>query len=113
MPGFLGKVGSIRAKTLFNDNKNDKLINKMLYFDDFYIEQRTINKFLNDKVFEENDSYFILTEGVILNSVELINKYNASSFFETIINMYKQNGYGFFSEFRGSFSGIFYDKKII
>lgn len=38
-----------------------------------------IGEFKNDKIFEENYNYFILTEGIILNPINLIYKYNVKS----------------------------------
>lgn len=111
MPGFLGKVGGVKTDFFFSKNRNKKLINKKLLLNDFYIEQRTIDKFQQDKIFENNGQYFVLTEGVILNSHELIEKYQTESLFEAIITMYKKIGSDFFKEFRGSFSGVFFDKK--
>lgn len=111
MPGFLGKVGEIETDSVFSKNQNKKLINKKLLLNDCYIEQRTIDKFQQDKIFENNTKYFILTEGVILNSLELIEKYQTESLFEAIITMYQELGNDFFKEFRGSFSGILLDKK--
>jgi asparagine synthase (glutamine-hydrolysing) len=112
MPGFLGKIGRAeKQQPLFYQNKNNKLIKKSMYINDLYIEHRTINKFHNDKVFHEDDNYFVLTEGVILNSLDLIKRYKGSSLFEAITIMYKEKGNDFFKEFRGSFSGLFYDKK--
>lgn len=111
MPGFLGKNGDVSKGLLFNECANKKLVNKKIYFDDFYIEQRAVNKFYEDKVFEENEDYFVLVEGVVVNSLTLMKKYKRNSFFEAIIMMYKKNGNDFFREFRGSFSGAFYDKK--
>ncbi len=111
MPGFLGIIGDFKTDKLFSENSRDDLINKKLISDDIYIEQRTIKKFHRDKVFEENDDYFILTEGVILNSIDLINRYNVNSLSEAVIIMYEKNGNDFFKEFRGSFSGVLYDKR--
>ena len=66
MPGFLGKAGEIETANVFSKNQNKKLINKKLLLNDFYIEQRTIDKFQQDKIFENNRQYFVLTEGVII-----------------------------------------------
>jgi asparagine synthase (glutamine-hydrolysing) len=111
MPGFLGKIGLKKDEKLFNKNNNSSLINNKLTIGDFYIEQRTLNKFLNDKVFEYNTKYFVLTEGIILNSIDLKRKYNGNTLYETIIHMYQKNGDDFFKEFRGTFSGVFFDKE--
>ncbi|KAA0955531.1 asparagine synthase [Sporosarcina sp. ANT_H38] len=111
MPGFMGKIGEIREGNLFGVNKNQSLMEDQKLFTDFYVERRTVNKFIEDKVFEEDNNYFVLVEGVILNKHELISKYNVKSFFEAVTVMYEKCGDTFFNEFRGSFSGIFYDKK--
>lgn len=114
MPGFLielsqrNKVrknfGSCRRKDLIIEKIEDKN-------DKYYIERRTINKFLNDKVFFENKDFIVLTEGVILNRKQLEKEYNKKNFFETVISMYENIGENFFKEFRGSFSGALYDKN--
>lgn len=111
MPGFCGKIGEVNFSKQFNEIINENLIVDFTASSEYYIERRTVNKFLNDKVFEENDSYLVLIEGVILNSLELKNKYASKSFYKTIIEMYKLNGAEFFNEFRGSFSGVFFDKS--
>ena len=110
MPGFLGRIGTKNSTTYFSENINDKLITKSLIIDDLFIEQRTVNKFTNDKIFMEDTSFFILTEGVILNCKELTKKYKCDSLYKSIIRMYTLNGNDFFKEFRGSFSGVFFDK---
>ncbi|GIN90667.1 hypothetical protein J22TS1_17180 [Siminovitchia terrae] len=112
MPGFLGKIGTITSE-LFSKNKRSELVNNNIVINNnIYIERRTVNKFLNDKVFKEDGDFFVLTEGIILNSLNLIKKYQGKSFFDVIKTMYKKNGDHFFKEFRGSFSGVFIDKKL-
>lgn len=109
MPGFIFVKGSL--KNDFLDYKNEKLLVENLEYDDIKIQRRTIKKFLDDKIFYQNENYLIVTEGVIFNKFELIKKYQKENFKDTIIEMYKKNGDTFFNEFRGSFSGIFIDKK--
>ena len=111
MPGFLGEISKNKAYKNFGISDRSDLINGVIESKNFYLERRTIKKFEKDKVFTEDDEYIIITEGVILNSLKLIEKYKASNFKNAIINMYRKNGETFFEEFRGSFSGLFYDKK--
>ena len=111
MPGFLGEISKNKANKNFGISDRDDLINGIIEGKNFYLERRTIKKFEKDKVFTEDDEYIIITEGVILNSLKLVEKYKASNFKNAIINMYRKNGETFFEEFRGSFSGLFYDKK--
>lgn len=109
MPGFI-----LTNRKLANNIANyqsSKYLVENLEYNDLFIQRRTIKKFLDDKVFQQNDEYLIVIEGVIFNKLELIKKYKKNNFFETIIEMYKKSGEIFFNEFRGSFSGIFIDKK--
>lgn len=111
MPGFLGYIGKKVKQSIFDKNQRQDLVNDIISNDLIYLERRTVNKFLNDKVFIEDDEFIVVTEGVILNSLELIEKYKCKCLSETIIEMYRKNGNEFFGEFRGSFSGFLYDKK--
>lgn len=107
MPGFILLKGNL--KNDFSNYRNERLIIENLEYQDIKIQRRTIKKFLNDKIFYQDKNYLIVVEGVIFNKFELIEKYKENNFKETIIKMYKNNE-EFFSEFRGSFSGIFIDK---
>ena len=72
MPGFLG-VYNENANFLncFDNCKRLDLINDKVFTESVYLERRTINKFLNDKLFLETEKFIIITEGVILNSKDL------------------------------------------
>ena len=112
MPGFLG-VYNENANFLncFDNCKRLDLINDKVFTESVYLERRTINKFLNDKLFLETEKFIIITEGVILNSKDLIIKYQKNNFGLTVLEMIDQNPNDFFNEFRGSFSGLVYDKQ--
>lgn len=110
MPGFLGLINK-KYNDIFNDCNNQDLIIDNINENEYYLERRTIKKFMNDKLFLDTERYIIITEGIILNKKVLIRRYQADIFQDLIIKMYKKNGDEFFSEFRGSFSGLFYDKK--
>lgn len=110
MPGILGEISKSGVLKNFGENKKKNLIVDKIESKNYYLERRTINKFLNDKVFWD-EKYIVITEGVILNSLKLIEKYRASDFKSAIVKMYEINGEKFFGEFRGSFSGLFYDKQ--
>lgn len=111
MPGFLGCFNCHSNEDLFYENDKNDLINEIISEGSTFVERRTINKFLEDKVFYNDKNYLIVTEGVILNSLDLIKKYLSYSLKDAIINMYEINGQSFFNEFRGSFSGLLFDKK--
>ena len=69
------------------------------------------NKFLDDKVFWETPEYLVILDGVILNRIDLLNKYGMTDWASAVHKMYILNGDDFFIEFRGSFCGVLYDKK--
>lgn len=113
MPGFFCEIRSGKLNKQFSsvvDSLN--LLVESTEGNGFYVERRTVRKFLNDKVLCNDERYLILTEGVILNSKSLIKKYGKENLRDTVIEMYEKSGEAFFNEFRGSFSGVLYDKKL-
>ena len=98
-------------KSLFERFYKDNMINGSIYFDNIYITRHVNVKFLHDKVFYHDKYYCVVLDGVILNSGELIRKYNKDSFFECVVVMYEKNGIEFFMEFNGDYWGILFDKK--
>ena len=112
MPGLFSVIGdTFYCDVVTNHEMLNKIISRDKNVNDVYIKQNTIDKFIDDKVFEENDNYFAATEGVLLNTKELKEKYKENTLFETLVAMYRSNGDKFIEELRGSFSGLFYDKK--
>lgn len=109
MPGFTGVLSE--SYQLSQNDLGHGLICDQILIDKFSIQRNTINKFLNDKVFFENEKYFYLTEGVILNSLELNEKYGCNSFAKTVSAMHEKEGKTFFKKLKGSFSGAIYDKE--
>lgn len=111
MPGFFGIHGKNEINGSLSVEQRKNIVVDQINLDNLFIERRTVDKFLNDKIFFDDTDYTIVTEGVLLNSLELIAKYRQSNLKETIVAMYESNGETFFKEFRGSFSGLFRDKK--
>ena len=73
-----------------------------------YVEQFTSLKFLSEKLWIDNDNFFIVTEGIITNLNELCEKYSFSDA-ESLLN-YLINLDMFFNHFRGNFCGFVYNK---
>lgn len=109
MPGFLGCYGNSELNLPFDYKAN--LIIKSLSETNLFVQTRTIKKFERDKIFHNDMNYFILTEGVIFNIKELQREYHVDSLVSLCIEMYNKDSETFFNKFRGSFSGVFYDKK--
>lgn len=87
-----------------------KMICRTVETDTYTVQQLTNVKFLNDKIFEQNDAYFIGIEGVLLNSNEL-KVSDKTSVFESLVSLYEKQGNDFVKELRGDFSGFIYNKK--
>lgn len=111
MPGFLGYIGNNPSFTFCSEERK-QLVQSSIQGKNYQIERRTINKFLQDKVFADSPDFILITEGVILNRLELIKEYGATSFVDCLVSMYKKLGDTFFNRFRGSFSGLLYDKQL-
>lgn len=118
MPGFIAEIAKDKLLGNFGSSRMaGRVTGKMSDNKRYSVERYTINKFLNDKAFYEDDNYIVLTEGVILNSLSLQKKYlgteesSAEKMALTVIKMYQEKDEKFFEDFRGSFSGAFYDKK--
>ena len=77
----------------------------------FTWNEEPLTSFLMTSYFWKLRNSLLLTEGVILNSKDLIKKYQKNNFGLTVIEMIHQNPNDFFNEFRGSFSGLVYDKQ--
>ena len=68
-----------------------------------------INKFVEDRIFCDDDEFMIVLDGIVLNKNKLIDhKIDWKTFFITSL---KANGFDFIESLRGSFSGIVYDKR--
>ena len=74
MPGFIAHIGKSNIK--FAEEKRQKLVVNSMKSEDFQIERRVVNKFMNDRLFADLEDYLIVVEGVVLNNHELEKQYN-------------------------------------
>ncbi len=108
MPGFTGVINTTNF-VIPKSNRKDFLVHK--YQDTLlYAETRWVNKFLNDKTFYESQRLFVLTDGVIFNLHKLLRHFNCDNLGMLCEEMYEADGENFFRHFRGSFSGLLWDK---
>lgn len=107
MPGFL--VSNVKQDYVLNNMYNSKCITEELPCV-FSVHRNTLNKFLGDKVFKDNEDYILVTDGVILNKSKLMEQYQSRSLFDLIIAMYQQHNTDFPAFLRGGESGALYDK---
>lgn len=109
MPGFIAHIGNSNIN--FAEEKRKKLVVNSITTKNYQVERRVVNKFMNDRLFADLDDYLVVVEGVVLNNHELIEQYQTTSWVDCVIKMYQTCGDAFFKDFRGSFSGLFFDKK--
>lgn len=107
MPGFL--VSDFEKKVELHNyasycRKDEMECNR------YWMKRNTLNKYLQDKIFCQNEDYVLILEGVILNKTELCNQYGAE-LSQVIVRLYEEMGDEFPKALRGSFSGAVYDKK--
>lgn len=108
MPGFILHIGE--EHFLFPVETRKKLVVGRVEGANYSLERRVVNKFMDDRVFLDDQDAVILVEGVVLNNHQLMDKYSVDDWASCVKMMYFRNGESFFNEFRGSFSGAFYDK---
>lgn len=90
--------------------KIEGFITEKKEWNNIQISRKTAKKFINDKVFFENEKYIVLIDGFILNSQELKVLFKDPHFENVLFKMYEESK-TFFSQLEGSFSGVFIDKK--
>ncbi|WP_346675693.1 asparagine synthase-related protein [Enorma phocaeensis] len=89
----------------------DDMLQEHLETSKWAVARRTFKRFLNDKTLYEDEDCLIALEGVILNKRELYGRYGASSVEELVKVMRSCEGVAFFKDFRGSFSGAYFDRE--
>lgn len=107
MPGFL--VSNFEKKAELHNyasycRKDEMECNR------YWMKRNTLNKYLQDKLFSQNEEYVLILEGVILNKTELCNQYGAE-LSQVIVRLYEELGDEFPRMLHGSFSGAVYEKK--
>lgn len=69
-----------------------------------------IEKYSDDKLFYQDDSHVVILDGVVLNKQQLIFENEKKTWIEVVLKLYSERD-DFFNAFRGSFSGLIYDKQ--
>lgn len=108
MPGFILSIQDTPFE--FPKESRNNLIVNSERGKGFNAERRVVNKFMNDRIFFNDEDYLLIVEGVILNNHILMQKHSTNSWKNCVVIMYKKYGDIFFNHFRGSFSGVLYDK---
>jgi asparagine synthase (glutamine-hydrolysing) len=114
MPGFHGVIGKIKDISRSIDTAiqlSSTTENQQYSFNNIWVKRSVVPKFLDDKVFDEDEEFFVCTDGIFLNSKKLCTIYSADTNFDLIKTLYRKKGSSFANELRGTFSGCLYHKK--
>lgn len=96
MHGLFGTYGQTVQWDL---SQYEHLLHRNIVFDSIAIEQRTLNKFVDDKPFIETPTCIYALEGVLFGPST------------NLAELYEEYGETFMRVLRGSFSGFLYDKQ--
>lgn len=110
MPGFYLSNAPHSGEAPIHNHDDRRCVRAQAKVDGWDVQRDTLNRFLDDKAWYEDDAMFLVAEGVILNKTELFERYGASSVPELVRVMVASDPH-FFREFRGSFSGALFDKR--
>lgn len=77
--------------------------------DHIFVEQKTQNHFINDKLWLDNDKFFFMSEGLISNLDQLCSQNLVKNYEDLIYKLYQKKN--FFNDFKGNFAGYIYDKE--
>jgi len=76
----------------------------------FSLDYNTSAKFQNDKINCENDDFYLLLDGIVLNKKQLLEKSIQTNWAEYLIEQYQKKGNQFFKHLKGSYYGFLFDK---
>lgn len=79
--------------------------------DDISTEISFSSRFVKDKLYIDTEDKTVVIDGILLNKVELFEKYSVTSLEELAGIMIAQNEECFFCKFRGPFTGLYYNKQ--
>lgn len=109
MPGFFVSNALINIDLKNACQKN--CVCERIASPQFTVARNTLNKFMNDKVFLENNEFIVILEGYLLNKIDLFKEYGVLEMLSLVCTMFEQIGETFFCKFRGSFSGALFIKS--
>ena len=107
MPGFL--VSNIKSNYILK-NIDDTLHYDEINNEKFVIQRLVTTKFLDDKVFFNDDENVVITEGVVLNKKQILEKTNFKIFSHALKKEWEENG-TICHLLRAGWSSAIYDKK--
>lgn len=117
MPGVWGIVSEkplaekMNLSNAFHKEKCTTYLENCVDYDKSAFGRCSINKFQNDKIFEETQNYLICTDGIIFNLKDLLVEGGYSKFSDYLMSTFMKDRNGFMKKLRGNFAGYIYIKE--
>lgn len=108
MPGFC--LSNLSKPSKLRNYDDSRCIQNKFCYKDWDIQRNTLNKFMDDKIFFEDENFIIILEGVVYNKSDLIKKCNCPDWKTAILSLI-ENDSMFFNSLEGSVSGSVFYKK--
>ena len=102
MPGFfITNTKEIPNLKNYDDSSCDR---RTMIYKDWKISWNVLNKYMDDKIFYQDNDKIIILDGVILNKKDIMKEYNNTSWLDVVLEM-SESSEVWFEKLRGSFSG--------
>lgn len=75
------------------------------------INEFGVCRFQHDHLLADTDTETVVVDGLILNQKELFDQYQTNDFLQLVLKMRQADQETFFNDFRGPFTGLFFDKN--
>lgn len=113
MPGFWGvwSFGKNFKKVELEELISTNIVKRRKEFQKGFIFQNSLNKFLDDKVFFEDEDIFICFEGLFFNHNELRKENSVNDNFSLLKKLFYESKNSFLSKVYGNYTGFIYDKR--
>ncbi len=114
MPGIWGMISEkiekeIDLSDVFHKENSITYLTDSAKFSRASFGRFSVNKFQKDKIFQKAGDNLICTDGIILNSHNLLHQYDTTELSELILKLYDQYDWKFAKKLRGNFAGFLYD----
>ncbi len=108
MLGFIGGVGQINKDRFYVSTEEYCLRTEykqcIIDYGNIFIQQKTLNKFCNDKIVYTDENTTIIIEGVIYNLAQLKKQFSVDDNTGLVYSLYMKYGDDLISHFNGNFS---------
>lgn len=117
MAGFSGIISKQKLKASLSFRSDvmnvaeNNFVNREISHENYIFDHHSNQKFLREKILNEDNEVIIGTDGVILNLTSLKTKYHCEDVFVLIKTMYIKGGKDFVKELKGDFSGFIFQKN--